>query len=372
MLYVLSGNLVCCNLQRRCSGPATCAAIHGGSGVCVVRLCVLLVFATDQERTKVLCACIVCLASLVLAGLCGFFLPRIGFTDAAPPLNVLVIDGCQLPIVPLSSGKHYCKLGSSLWSICFNDDFLLSERSVANSGPGTQITYSGPVVAVYGTQGDTATTAALQSVALNVANNLFAQIKLSVTLVSDAEFSWSMLSNASMLLFGGPALNSVSSGILAGTEDVDSGCNISSTLSKTLQFSQGDGSVTLGQQSYGGDGWGIAAFGIINETCPSVSGKPEYVRPFTASASGSPTPFVRVSGQSPVLLFGGETWQGIATAAKQADLGESTSVLPDFIVTSQRCSYQGVGGLLAAGFWGNKWEWRADLSYSSSPVDLED
>ena len=64
---------------------------------------------------------------------------RFGLTSAVPPsLKFIVVDGQQLPVATLALGAHYCKLGGSDWAIC-KGDFTLYERSVANSGPGTQV-----------------------------------------------------------------------------------------------------------------------------------------------------------------------------------------------------------------------------------------
>jgi len=36
--------------------------------------------------------------------------------------------------------------------------------------------------------------------------------------------------------------------------------------------------------------------------------------------------------------------------------------LPDFVVTGPEFGLKGPGGFLCAGFWGNNWEYRPDLS----------
>ncbi len=102
---------------------------------------------------------------------------RFGLTSVAPFLKAITIDGQALPVQALASGYNYCKLRNAAgsppaWAVCTND-FMLYERSVANSGPGPQVLYAGPVVAVYGSLGpDTAT---LRTQAINTANRLFAQ-----------------------------------------------------------------------------------------------------------------------------------------------------------------------------------------------------
>jgi hypothetical protein len=37
---------------------------------------------------------------------------------------------------------------------------------------------------------------------------------------------------------------------------------------------------------------------------------------------------------------------------------------PDFTVLTPRVAVEGVGGIGAAGRWGNRWEWRDDLAWA--------
>ena len=45
-----------------------------------------------------------------------------------------------------------------------------------------------------------------------------------------------------------------------------------------------------------------------------------------------------------------------------------SNTLPDYIVTAPAIRSEGGGGILAAGYWGNSWEWRADISYTKRCV----
>ncbi len=40
-----------------------------------------------------------------------------------------------------------------------------------------------------------------------------------------------------------------------------------------------------------------------------------------------------------------------------------TNMVPDFMVTGSEFRWKGLGGMVAAGYWGNEWEWRADISF---------
>lgn len=45
-----------------------------------------------------------------------------------------------------------------------------------------------------------------------------------------------------------------------------------------------------------------------------------------------------------------------------------SNTLPDYIVTSPSIRFAGAGGVLAAGFWGNEWEWRQDTGFAQSCI----
>ena len=51
-----------------------------------------------------------------------------------------------------------------------------------------------------------------------------------------------------------------------------------------------------------------------------------------------------------------------------ASLFSFSNTLPDYIVTAPAIRSDGGGGILAAGYWGNSWEWRADISYTKRCV----
>lgn len=44
--------------------------------------------------------------------------------------------------------------------------------------------------------------------------------------------------------------------------------------------------------------------------------------------------------------------------------GIYTNMWPDFTVLTPRVAVEGVGGIGAAGRWGNRWEWRDDLAWA--------
>lgn len=289
-------------------------------------------------------------------------------------MKQVLIDGQPLPVATIASGSHYCRTDSK-WSVCADDSFMYYERSAANGGPGAQTLYSGRIIAVYGTLGGSAATQALRTLAVNTANALFAQIKLLVTIVPDTDFNFADVSSASssILLFGGPSLNSMSSLVIKG--GAASGCMVSSTFARAVAFTAGDASVAIGPEVYGEPGYGFTGFGSVNITCGGTDSyrdqklESPLLAQLSASPLSPPVPFVRIPGQSLALLFAGADINGVSDAVSQADVGQSNSVLPDYIVTTPSTRWKGVGGLLAAGFWGNSWEWRADLSYSTDPSE---
>lgn len=43
-----------------------------------------------------------------------------------------------------------------------------------------------------------------------------------------------------------------------------------------------------------------------------------------------------------------------------------TNQVPDYVVVGPEGWAHGPGGILAAGYWGNQWEWMAEASYSAN------
>ena len=224
------------------------------------------------------------------------------------------------------------------------------------------------MIAVYGTQGSPADTAALKAHAIATANDLFAQIKLAVTIVADSEVEWSAVNGSSLLLYGGPALNVVSSQVMS-QPSAASPCGISSTLRTAISLTDNDSVIHIGPEAYSHPDMGLAAFGSVNISCTGGTSQPSVLSQLYDVMGAPPVPFVSVAGQSLVLMFAGSSVAGIANAIAQSDLGQSNSILPDYIVTSRACAWKGAGGLAAAGFWSNSWQWKPELSYSTRPVE---
>lgn len=81
-------------------------------------------------------------------------------------------------------------------------------------------------------------------------------------------------------------------------------------------------------------------------------------------------PLVRGNGDQLGLLLDGSdldgikdmVWLGTPTIPPMVRQ-PFTNTLPDFVVSSRELRARGSGALLAAGFWGNEWEYRADVSF---------
>lgn len=166
-------------------------------------------------------------------------------------------------------------------------------------------------------------------------------------------------------------MNSLSSQMIAGFA-VSPTCTATCTIASSISFAVNDSAFTIGPEVYDDDGIGLAAFGVLNMTC-DVSGDAKRTAALSADlgsvGASPPLPVFAVPGQSLVLMFAGGSPDAVADAVAQADLGQSSSLMPDYIVTSRDCRWKGLGGLQAAGFWGNHWEWRPDTSYSIVPVE---
>lgn len=51
------------------------------------------------------------------------------------------------------------------------------------------------------------------------------------------------------------------------------------------------------------------------------------------------------------------------TLVSSNDRAPFSNMVPDYVIIGGEFSYKGYGGVIAAGFWGNDWEWRADVGW---------
>ena len=72
-----------------------------------------------------------------------------------------------------------------------------------------------------------------------------------------------------------------------------------------------------------------------------------------------------------VLIVAGTDAEGLMLAARLAQptippmtRAPFTNQVPDFVVVGRDAWAQGPGGVLAAGFWGNQWEYMEESAYS--------
>ena len=242
---------------------------------------------------------------------------------AARCLEQVRVDGQPLPFTETGSA-HLCQLGDTdAWRWCADGDaWRDTERSELNAGPARQV-FAGPMVIVVGR--------GLDRHALTLANGAFWRGMAATEIVTDTEAQRDpgLIEGKNVILLGGPHVNRFAPTFINRTTLRARGA---------VQFSDLSGALSLGGRAYAGASTGCVLFGAY--------------RPFSGG---------ELRGSLFVLLSGTDA-SGIEQAVKAFPVGPAMEI-PDFVVTGPSFAWQSSGGILAAGYWGNHWEYRADISY---------
>jgi hypothetical protein len=108
--------------------------------------------------------------------------------------------------------------------------------------------------------------------------------------------------------------------------------------------------VRIGPCHFHGTGYGVAAMVPVNaDQVTTTSTAPQLA-----------------------LILAGVDGEGLAAVVELATptippmvRSPFSNTLPDYIVTSPMVRSSGAAGIVAAGYWGNSWEWRNDVSYTA-------
>ncbi|KAJ1494144.1 hypothetical protein T484DRAFT_1878323 [Baffinella frigidus] len=114
-----------------------------------------------------------------------------------------------------------------------------------------------------------------------------------------------------------------------------------------------DGSFSIGRCSFGGPGVGLTFTFPLNDAPANATGN-------VGGAIGMVVMGTDAAGLRDALSLGQPTIPPMVRAPY-------TNMQPDFVVTGPDFAWKGVGGILAAGFWGNEWEFAREASYTHEP-----
>eukprot|EP01133_Synstelium_polycarpum_P013893 gene13893-16389_t len=246
---------------------------------------------------------------------------RIGFVPFAQAPTSIVIDGQTFKYAQYPT-THFCG-GIGNWEVCTSKSWLWAERNPATYGPVVQIVQS-PLLFVYGTQGSAQQTQVYRDAAVYLSNTLYYQMRYAIDVMSDNDFSSSLLSTYNVVLFGGPANNTVAH-------------QFQSNFPVTFDAN----TYTIGNNKFGGaPGVGV----IFLAPCSTNYNQYRQGCMMTVIEGTDSAGFTRAFGLFPT---------------------KSDIPTPDFAVAAPTVDYSGVAGLQALGFWNNQWQFDATNSYVS-------
>ena len=282
-------------------------------------------------------------------------------SGVAPPLDAeMVVDGWGIPMIELAAvvdaskgqGATICvnepadDEGVGQWALCSPSPM---ERGPSSYGPLRQALESEFVI-VYG-----AGNVVNQRHAVYIANLFQLTTEGRASVASDADLPGLLAGERNFVLIGGPDENRLTAKLLQQQP--------TSPPALAINGNGGNGGaaggVRVGPCNFEGPGVGVAALlPAVSEDC---SGGNWFSCPTTLSPK-----------QRLALVLAGSDAAGLASAVELATptippmvRSPFSNTLPDYVVTTREVKSLGAGGIVAAGYWGNGWEYRRDSSYSA-------
>ncbi|KAL0481314.1 hypothetical protein AKO1_012754 [Acrasis kona] len=250
----------------------------------------------------------------------------------------LVIDGDVVDRGVIGYLPHYMLCLNKVWSKCDDDDWYQSkQRSPSTYGPLVQI-LDGALVVVYGTLGSADERRVLSEHAHLISEKLAQQGRHSVTVIPDVEYSGSYFEHEkyNVILLGGARLNKISRDQVGNLPVVFE--------------TNGYG---VGPYRFEGAGVGVVFLSRFLNNNVNISSHriPFYFEKLNVEKS-----------HALAVVVDGLDDQGFRLAFGLLPLGSGLTV-PDFAVVTPDFKWKSYGGLAAAGYWGNDWEFDERSSY---------
>ncbi|KAI9138058.1 hypothetical protein BKA69DRAFT_1127679 [Paraphysoderma sedebokerense] len=238
------------------------------------------------------------------------------------------LDGTAFDVVPK---RMYCREKQGRWGVCDGEEWKVKERSPRTYGPARQAFETGSITIVYST-----TSAAYGVAASNLARDLYYIGRFAPTLI--------------------PLTEVLSRGNIAESNETTSAIVTNlAIIAPVTELTQ------------------ITSF--LRSSSPSVASTPEtLVNPLPSSTGfilgnrkfTSPshsllylTPFNK---QQLALVVSGNSEEATLRAASQIPIN-SVNPIPDYLVTNEKSTWMGLGGVVASGFWGNEWQFEERVGF---------
>jgi hypothetical protein len=261
----------------------------------------------------------------------GIHIPQFIKVDSNP--NLFPVSS-----IMVTDGNYLCRSVCSKkieWSICNGDEWKRKERSPETYGPMRQV-FENPFVIIVGTRSSSSERERFMEFAIFLANQMYIQGHMSVSIYNDIEWKESLLPNKkehNLVLIGGPHTNLISNEIIVSSPikylSQDRNCIYFNATNREYLFN-----ATFNEMPFG------ALFMI-----PVLDGSKE-----------------QISGKQLALIVSGTDLEGFNLAADAFPLYSGLQ-LPDYLILNRNFKSRGSGGIVAAGYWDNKWRFTSKTGY---------
>ncbi|XP_067681590.1 uncharacterized protein [Haliotis asinina] len=208
------------------------------------------------------------------------------------------------------------------WEFVHRSVYERHERGPENLGPARRVAERQFLIIV-GTQGSQMTTQSLLTSAVYIANQFYLTSDTTASIVYDTDITPDMVNRRNIMLLGSPTENLLTSTALAGLDLSVSDSGDIVRLGKCLFSKPRTGVLTL------------APNGQRHLTLVLMGLSKEGLMDIISLA----TPTIPPMARSPF-----------------------SNLVPDYVITGPDFGWKGPGGFSCAGFYGNQWEYRSDLS----------
>ncbi|CAE8691920.1 unnamed protein product [Polarella glacialis] len=291
---------------------------------------------------------------------------RLAMTPPASLAASMQIDGQALKEVELArlaAGSHLCLQAASsslrrTWQLCSQgpDDFEATERGPSTWGPARQVVQSRPF-AIVACTGAAAEAEAVEDLARYMAHGHLLAVGSRAPVIRPQDISEELRQTHNLVLVGLPEGLQNASSLLRGMADrwpvrflPPESCGSDDSTCQTDDKDMPEPaaaariSIELGPCIFTASRVGVAFTAPRWEAGAGLGGRAHQ----DLVVSGTD-----IAGLRDLVSFDFAT----NTPHTRAPF---TNMAPDFLVSGPEFKAKGYGGLLAAGFWGSNWEWRAD------------
>lgn len=232
--------------------------------------------------------------------------------------KVLKVDGKKVEMPGGKDSKIFVCLKKGNWKIC--DEKSLTGRNSSTYGPARRVAEHKFVI-IIGTLGSPEDSARLQAMAVYIANLFLLTSDTTVEIIKDIDVDPTTVEDMNLIVLGSEEENLVTISFL---EDIPIKRKEGTFILEECKFDDS----RMGLLTLAPHGKGRLALLILGN---SVEGLMDVV--------SLATPTIPPMTRSPF-----------------------SNLLPDYVITGQDFRLKGPGGFLCAGFYGNQWEYRSEMS----------